>query len=277
MHAALIEGTGWLHRHYFGNGSNAEAALVSYATALWEAVTSPVTEIAVAFDLPARTFRHDILPTYKGHRAARPDDLKDLLRRGRDLTEAMGIVTLSAEGFEADDLIASAVAALAGRSQVTILSNDKDFYQLVDDGAGVAMLSRMSGETTRYDEAAVVAKIGVRPDQVADLLAIAGDVADGVPGIDGVGEKGAASVLARCRSLELILSARWGLPPRLQKVVDAIQRHAVEVLTYRQLTTLARTAPVPASLARGAMDRWELGALLKNGGDLLNRIRESQR
>ncbi|RYE93098.1 MAG: DNA polymerase I, partial [Myxococcales bacterium] len=148
--------------------------------------------VAVAMDSSSQTFRRDIDPNYKAHRPPPPEDLKQQIIRTREILEAYRLPILQREGFEADDLIASAVRqARALKLRVVIVSADKDLMQLVGDD--VFMWDTMRNNVFGPEE--VEAKWRVSPGKLRDVLALMGDSSDNVPGVPHVGEKSAADLI----------------------------------------------------------------------------------
>jgi len=152
-----------------------------------------VTHLGVAFDADLmKSFRNEIYPAYKAHRDEPPAELVAQLEACRAAAVAIGAATFIDPRYEADDLIATLVRTLVrARHGAVIVSGDKDLLQLVTPD--VALLDFARDE--RYGPAEVVEKFGVRPDQIADLLALAGDAVDNIPGVKGVGRKTAARLL----------------------------------------------------------------------------------
>ena len=151
------------------------------------------------FDRKEGSFRNQIYPEYKANRGEMPEDLVPQVPYVRRLLEALGVTCMDREGFEADDVIGS--LAQLGQShqiQVVIVSSDKDFAQLVD--SQVTMRDVMRDQ--HYDRSGVVEKWGVEPEQMIDYLAIVGDSSDNVPGVKGIGPKGAQKLLAAFGSLD---------------------------------------------------------------------------
>ncbi len=158
---------------------------------------------AVVFDAPGRTFRDDLYPQYKANRPPMPDDLRAQIEPLHELVRAHGWPLLSVEGVEADDVIGTlAKAAKRQRIDTTISSSDKDLAQLVEPG--ITIVNTMSSET--LDEAGVLAKFGVRADQILDLLTLTGDAVDNVPGVDKVGPKTAAKWLGEYGTLDNLVA-----------------------------------------------------------------------
>ncbi|MFO1306413.1 MAG: DNA polymerase I [Burkholderiales bacterium] len=158
---------------------------------------------AVVFDAPGKTFRDDWYPEYKANRTAMPDDLGKQIEPLHALVRAHGWPLLMVPGVEADDVIGTlAREAEAAGIETIISSSDKDLTQLVNPR--VRMMNTMSNET--YDEAGVLAKFDVRPDQVLDLLTLTGDAIDNVPGVAKVGPKTAAKWLAQYGTLDNVMA-----------------------------------------------------------------------
>ena len=158
---------------------------------------------AVVFDAPGKTFRDDLYVEYKSNRKAMPDDLSSQVPALHQLVRANGWPLLMIDGVEADDVIGTlAVKARAAGIDTVISTSDKDLAQLVVPG--VKLVNTMSNET--LDEEGVVAKFGVRPEQVLDLLTLTGDSIDNVPGVPKVGPKTAAKWLAQYGTLDNIIA-----------------------------------------------------------------------
>ncbi|HTP02267.1 MAG TPA: DNA polymerase I [Anaerolineales bacterium] len=155
--------------------------------------------LAVAFDT-GKTFRDQILPAYKGTRAKMPDELQPQIARIRQLVDAFNIPRLEMEGYEADDVLGS-VARIANQQGlgVKIITGDRDLLQLV----GPRTVVYLAGDDQNYITAEdVVRKLGVRPEQVVDYKAVVGDKSDNIPGVTGVGEKTAVTLLEKFGTLD---------------------------------------------------------------------------
>lgn len=157
------------------------------------------THIVLARDLPGGTFRNEIFPEYKAHRSAPPEELVEQFPLIDAMIEKMGIPTIAIAGYEADDIIASIAVQWKDRfDQVLIATGDKDLMQLVDDK--VRILDTM--KDIIYDAEAVYEKMGVYPNQIVDYLSIIGDTSDNIPGMKGIGAKGASKILGEYGSLD---------------------------------------------------------------------------
>ena len=158
--------------------------------------------LAAIFESEGPTFRDEAFEAYKANRTETPPDLLEQIPWIRKTLDAMRIPVLEYSGFEADDVIGTLSRKAAGQGlEVVIVSSDKDMLQLVDDR--VRMLNPMKDDLL-YDEAATEAYMGVKPSQVADLLALKGDSVDNIPGAPGIGDKGEARPIAdsgRCASM----------------------------------------------------------------------------
>jgi len=164
------------------------------------------THIAVAFDPPAKTFRHEMYPAYKGTRPPAPQLVKDALEPLTEICEKLNIPVLMMPGYEADDVI-GAVAKRAEKEgyKVYMVTPDKDYGQLISPNITQIKPGKSGGDDEIIDTKAICDKYGIcRPEQVIDMLAICGDSADNVPGVNGVGEVGASKLIGKYGSLENI-------------------------------------------------------------------------
>jgi DNA polymerase-1 len=213
---------------------------------------------ACIFDAKGKTFRDEIYDRYKANRPPMPDDLGAQIQPLHDCIRAMGWPLLEVEGVEADDVIATlATRAGAHGVRTVISSSDKDLTQLVDPA--VTMVNTMSNET--FDEAAVLAKFGVRPDQIVDYLTLIGDSVDNIPGVEKVGPKTAAKWLQEYGSLDNLLAHA----DEIGGVVGENLRKAREWLpTARRLLTVRRDVALPMEpeqLMHQPQDKPRLAAL----------------
>jgi DNA polymerase-1 len=170
------------------------------------------THLVVMYDSRTPTFRDALFDQYKAHRDAAPDDLLSNLPLIEQALGALGVVAMQQDGFEADDLIATASRWCQQREiECVIVSNDKDLMQLV--GGSITILrSGFKGGWSRLGPEGVFESKGVRPDQIADYLALVGDTADNIPGVKGIGDKTAIGLLADYGSLEGIYKALADIP-----------------------------------------------------------------
>jgi len=205
------------------------------------------THLAVTFDKSLVTsFRNDIYAEYKASRALPPPDLEAQLGACEEIAAAFGAATFVDDRYEADDLIATLLARLD--CGAVIVTSDKDLAQLVTDRVTLFDFARKH----RYGPAEVREKFGVRPEQIADFLGLAGDSVDNIPGVKGVGKKTAAALLAEFGSVEGIyerLDDMAGLPLRGAKSLRAKLEQGREMAELsKRLCVAATDAPVEATL-----------------------------
>jgi len=206
----------------------------------------PPRYLAVSFDVGA-TFRDELFAAYKGTRAKMPDELRLQIERIRQVVAALNIPVLEKEGFEADDVLGT-IAQQARQLGVPtrIITGDRDLLQLVDDNTMVELPpGQYERSATIFDHDAVVAKMGVRPDQIVDYKALVGDTSDNIPGVRGVGQKTAVKLLADYGSLD-------GIYENLDEIKGALQTKLRDgredaYLSYR-LARIVTDAPVELNL-----------------------------
>lgn len=216
--------------------------------------------LVYCFDLPGPSFREKIYPEYKAHRDEMPDDLSPQVPYLIKLTELLGVTHVEKEGYEADDVIGTlAVMAASKKIQSVIVSGDKDFAQLVKPG--ISLYDTM--KNVRTDTDGVKAKFGIRPDQMIDYLAMVGDSSDNVPGIRGIGPKGACKLLADFEDLD-------GIYKNVESIKGATQVKLKEgkkdAYMSRELVTIVTDVKVNVDLEDLKMkplDREPLRAMLQ--------------
>jgi DNA polymerase-1 len=194
--------------------------------------------LGVATDSRGARARTEMDPRYKAHRPPPPADLLVQIQRSEEFVRAYNIPTFSADGLEADDLIAALVArARALQVKVVIASSDKDLMQLVDDDR-VLLWDTMRDKV--YGTPEVVAKLGVPPSQVRDLLALVGDASDNVPGVPGIGSKTAAELLRQFGSMDQIYEHLEDVKARRTR--ETLQANRAEAELSRRLVTFQETS-----------------------------------
>jgi len=211
----LIDGSAMAYRAYFAfirsplitQRGEHTSAVFGFLNSLFKVINDfKPTHLAIFFDTPAPTFRHDIYPEYKSTRTKMPDDMADQLPRLRQVIDAMNITRLEKEGLEADDLIgAYSVKAAEDGFEVVIVTGDKDFTQLINDRIKILLPGKSTENLELLDREGVKEKMGVYPELIKDLLALMGDSSDNVPGIKGVGQKTALNLLDQYSTLDGVL------------------------------------------------------------------------
>ncbi len=272
----LVDGSGFIFRAYFamaysgrGGMTNADNVPVSAVFGFTNMLLKMLRDyhapyMAVIFDPKGGSFRNDLYADYKANRDAPPDDLIPQFPLVRDATRAFDIPAIELPGYEADDLIAAyARLAIEQGKKVTIVSSDKDLMQLVGDN--VRMLDPMKSKWIGPEE--VHEKFGVGPERVVDVQALAGDSADNVPGVPGIGVKTAAQLINEYGSLDNLLERAEEIkqPKRREKLIN----HAEDARISRTLVKLDDQAPVPVPLEELKThdpDKPELMAFLQQHG-----------
>ncbi|HEU4335498.1 MAG TPA: 5'-3' exonuclease H3TH domain-containing protein, partial [Candidatus Eisenbacteria bacterium] len=213
----LVDGSALLYRAHFAfirNPLRNKAGEITSATFGVLQTLLPVLEqrrpdrVAVVFDTAAPTFRHRQYAEYKAHRPPMPEELAAQIPRVREVLRLLGLPIVEQEGVEADDLI-GALAKEAERDGAAawIVTSDKDFYQLVSERILLLTPRGRGAELAVVDRAGVRERFGVDPEGMIDLLALMGDASDNVPGVPGVGEKTAAQLIQKFRTMDALYAS----------------------------------------------------------------------
>ena len=220
--------------------------------------------ICAAFDVKAPTFRHKQYEGYKAQRKPMPEGLAAQMPLAKDVLRAMGVTILEKEGYEADDIIGT-VARLCEESEIScfIATGDKDDLQLASDKTKVILTVTKSGynETIIYDNKAVKEKYHVTPTEFIDVKALMGDPSDNIPGVKGVGEKTAMSLIEKHHSIEYIYENIDGIGLKgamLQKMKDGREM----AFMSKELATINRNTPIEFNAEECVFDGFE------NNGEL---------
>ena len=216
--------------------------------------------LAVAFDLPGETFRHELVEDYKGGRAETPDILLPQFAMIREVLSALHVPQLGVPGFEADDVLATLATQARDRGcDVVVVTGDRDCFQLVEDPhVRVLYNKRGVSDYDLYDEAGIVARTGLPPSQYPVLAALRGDQSDNLPGVPGVGEKTAAKLVAAYGDLDGIFAHLDELSPKLRERLAA---HEAQVRANATATPLVRDVPLDVDVAELDLGGWDLGTL----------------
>src|SRR3954447_11746895 len=247
LHLILIDGSGFIFRAFHAlppmtrpDGTPVNAVF-GFTNMLAKLLKEHVgTHIAVIFDAGRVTFRNRLYEPYKAQRPPPPEELIPQFALVREATEAFGVPGIELADWEADDLIAAyAHAAAEAGGQVTIVSSDKDLMQLIRPG--VEMLDPIKQKPIGPVE--VMEKFGVTPDKMVEVQALIGDPTDNVPGVPGIGPKGAAQLINEFGDLESVLAA--ALAMKASKRRDNLLEHADKARISRELVTLRLDTPMP--------------------------------
>ena len=218
--------------------------------------------VCVAFDLPAKTFRHLQYSQYKAGRKSMPEELAMQVPLLKETLDAMGVARCEAAGFEADDIIGTLAENWQG--DVVIITGDKDELQLVTESVTVKLAVTKSGrsETVRYTPETVMEVYGFAPPRIVDMKALMGDASDNIPGVAGVGEKTALALLHEHGTLSGVYDAIDSIKPTVQKKLLADKEAAY--MSF-ELATICKTAPVPQcdAVILGEQDSEALGEMFR--------------
>jgi DNA polymerase-1 len=231
------------------------------------------THLAVCFDHALTSFRNDLYPAYKESRDDAPPELERQFELCGEVARALGIPTFEAPDYEADDVLATLARELVERgADVRVVTSDKDLCQLVTEDGRVALYDL--ARDRHFDAAAVRAKFGVSPEQIPDYLGLVGDSVDDLPGVPGVGPKGAAAALTRFGSLDAMPGdpEAWSAVPArgARRIGERVAAHREQALAMRGLATVVRDVPGvgahPDRLAWRGADRARVEPLFEELG-----------
>lgn len=235
----------FLRRPMINSKGNDTSVLFGFTKTLLELlIKERPTHLAVAFDPPAKTFRHEIYPEYKANRSETPELIKESLKPLCELMEALSIPVLMQEGFEADDVIGSfsKIAEKNGHT-VYMVTPDKDYGQLVSDKIFQYKPGKSGSEHSILGKKEVCSHYGIEdPVQVIDILTIWGDASDNIPGVKGVGEVGAKKLIAMYKNVENIYNNLDKLPPKQR---EAFKEASSYIELSKQLVTIKTDMQLP--------------------------------
>jgi DNA polymerase-1 len=266
----LIDGSAQLHRAYFAirtlttTRGLPTGAVYGFTTMLRKLYQDEQPQwVGISFDLAGPTFRHEEYHEYKATRRKMEDDLAVQLPYVRRVCEVFGLPMIDAPGFEADDVIATlARQAVEQGLKVVVVTGDKDFLQMVSEDVLVLNPGREGSGATWFDRKTVEEKFGVPPERVVDVLALLGDSVDNVPGVPGIGEKGARELVREFGSVEAVLENAG----RVKKATyrEGLVKHRDDAVLSKRLVTLRTDVPVTLDLEklrRGTPDQGAAHAL----------------
>ncbi len=206
------------------------------------------------------TFRHDLYPEYKAHRAKMPDDLRPQVARTEEVLQALGIRVCGLDGYEADDLIGTlARQAKEAGLQTLIVTGDADALQLVDEQTHVLVPGRKYADTLRYDPEAVQERYGFSPRQLIEFKALKGDPSDNIPGVPGIGDKTAQELVVRYGDLDGVYRNLDQVPERYRKMLEA---HRDQAFLSRDLARIRTDVPVKLDLEKSRFGFYDESAAL---------------
>ena len=256
----LIDGSSYIYRAFFALPplSNSKGfptnAVLGFTNMLLKILREKKPDyVAVVFDAPGPTFRHEVFGNYKANRPPMPENLRPQVPPIKEVVKALRIPMLEEEGLEADDLIGAIAKKFSrGELETVIVSGDKDLMQLISPQ--VTMYDPMKDKTFQVPE--VVERFGIPPEKVTEVMGLCGDASDNIPGVPGVGEKTAARLIREFGSIEELLKNLEKV--KQPKLRENLTRHADQARVSRELATLDTEARVP----------WDLEGLKAGDPDL---------
>ncbi|AJE04258.1 DNA polymerase I [Geobacter pickeringii] len=266
----LIDGSSYIYRAYFairhlsspkGFPTN---ALYGFTQMLLKVIKDRRPDhIAVVFDVGRTTFRTELYPDYKANRSAMPDDLVPQIAPIKEMVRAFNIPVLELAGYEADDIIGTIARECEERGmEAVVVTGDKDLMQIVSDR--VTLLDTMKEKVSGIPE--VRERFGVGPEAVIDILGLAGDTSDNIPGVPGIGEKTAMKLIQEFGSLDSLLERAGEVKG---KTGEKLREFADQARLSRQLATIVRDVPMTfdfATFAASSPDNRRLAELFKEYG-----------
>jgi DNA polymerase I len=262
----LIDGPSLVYRGYFALPplTMSDGLLVNAVFGFLQIVLRGMQDVKpdyaiVSFDLGKPQFRFDAFPDYKAGRPSMPDDLRAQFPIVREICQMLGMPIRELEGYEADDVIGTlAKKATAEGVDTMIVSGDLDGLQLVDDHVRLLTTRMGVASTVIYDETRVMERYGLRPDQMLDYKALKGDTSDNIPGVPGVGEKTASSLLQQFGSLDAIYEHLEDVKGKMR---ERLAEHRESAFMSREIGRILTDLPVELQLDQARTGRYDRRAV----------------
>ena len=252
----LIDGHSILNRAYYGipDLTNSEGlhtnAIYGFLNIMFKILSEENADyLAVAFDLKAPTFRHNMYAEYKGTRKPMPDELRQQVPVMKEVLQSMDIPLMQLEGYEADDLLGTVAKKMEKEGLiVSIVSGDRDMLQLATDQIKIRIpkTKRTGTEIEDYNTKDVIEKYQVTPLQIIELKALMGDASDNIPGIPGVGEKTATKLIVEYGSIENAYAHVEEVKPN--KAKESLKNHYDLAVLSKELAPINIESPLDFSL-----------------------------
>ena len=245
----LIDGSSYIYRafHALGHLSNSKGlptnAIYGFTQMILKVLKDERPEfLAVVLDTKAPTFRSEIYKEYKANRPAMPETLVPQIPYIKKIIESYRIRTLEMEGYEADDLIGAVAKRLEQKADVIIITGDKDMLQLVSEHT----LVYDPMKEKRFGVEEVIDRFGLRPEQMVEMMGLAGDAIDNIPGVPGIGEKTATELIKTFGTLENLLAHLDQV--RQKKLKEKLETYGEQARLSRQLATICTDVPISIEL-----------------------------
>ena len=245
----LIDGSAYIYRafHALGHLSNSKGlptnAIYGFTQMILKVLKDQRPEyLAVVLDTKAPTFRSEVYKEYKANRPAMPETLVPQIPYIKKIIESYRIRTLEMEGYEADDLIGAVAKRLEQKADVIIITGDKDMLQLVSEH--ILVYDPMKEK--RFGVAEVIDRFGLQPEQMVEMMGLAGDAVDNIPGVPGIGEKTATELIKTFGTLENLLTHLDQV--RQKKLKEKLETYGAQARLSRQLATICTDIPISIDL-----------------------------
>ncbi len=259
----LIDGNAIIHRSYHAIPSlmTKEGELVNAVYGFASTLLSVIDKfqpdyILASFDLLAPTFRHQEFPDYKANRTKAPDDLYAQIDRVKEVTRAMGIPIYEKEGFEADDLIGTMAQQAKQETtikEIIIVTGDLDTLQLVNEKTKVYTMRRGITDSVFYDRKKIQERYGLTPEQIIDFKGLRGDPSDNIPGVKGIGEKTASTLLQKYSTIENVYKHLEEIKGAIK---DKLARDKMQALQSKRLATIVKNVAIKINLKEAKTNKF---------------------
>lgn len=266
----LIDGNAIIHRAYHAlppfttKKGELVNAVYGFASTLLSVIAEFSPDYVVAsFDLAGKTFRHEKFEEYKATRVKGDDELYAQIPRVKEVVKAFNIPIYEMAGYEADDVIgtiATQIKKFDEKIETIIVTGDMDTLQLVNDSTSVYTMRRGLSDSLMYDDAKVFSRYGLNPDQIIDYKALRGDPSDNIPGVKGIGEKTAVTLLQKYQTLD-------GVYENIEEIKGAVKdklvRDKAQAYLSKDLATIALDAPVTLELEKSVLKDFDRETIVK--------------
>jgi DNA polymerase-1 len=266
----LLDGYGLVYRGYFALPplTTSRGELVNGVFGFASIVLRGIADLkpdylAVSFDLPGPTFRHEQFAAYKATRQKMPDDLRAQFPKVREVVKALRIPVYEMQGYEADDVIGTITQKLDANEnlETTIVTVDLDMLQLVTPRTRLMTTRSGVENTVMYDVAKIHERFGLRPDQMIDYKALKGDPTDNIPGVPGVGEKTAARLIAEFGDLDTLFARLDEVTP--EKLRDNLREHREQIEMGHHLSRIVRDLPIELDLEAARLGDYDRDTVVR--------------
>lgn len=270
----LIDGSGLIYRGFYAippflkspNGTLTNAVFGFTNILLSLLVSQKPTHMAVAFDKKGPTFRHKEYKEYKATRVKAPQELYDQIPLVKRVVETFGIPGFEADGYEADDILATIARQLSKKNiQILIATGDFDIFQIAGPHVSILYPAKGFKEAVTLDAKGIQEKYGIAPEQIPDYKGLAGDSSDNIPGVHGIGDKGATDLLQKYSTLENIYEHLPEITGALKKKLEEGKESA---FMSKKLATLDAGVPLNFDLDACRVKNFDVSAARQIFGEL---------